>query len=151
MGHTHKQSQLTLHSFPWPPVSAQPHLGGSTHGTRQRQTEALGLGSLPAVVGEDAEHEGCWNACEAPPPVVSSEWDLDEEEVLAGRAEGRGCKEPEVDGEADVGELAGCEEQAEVEELAECGEQAEVEEEMAGCREGVGGVWERWKDSPLCH
>ena len=84
--------------------------------------------------------------------MVSSEWDLDEEEVLAGRGEGRDCKEPEVDGEADVGGPAGCGEQAEVEEeMAGCREQAEVEEEMAGCREGVGGVWERWKDSPLCH
>ena len=58
--------------------------------------------------------------------------------------------EPEVDGEADVGEPAGCGERAEVE-LAGCGELAEVEEEMAGCREGVDGVWERQKDSPLCH
>ena len=146
VGHAHKQSQLTLHSFPWPPVSARPHLWGSNRGTRQRQTEALGLGSLLAVVGEDAEHES-----EAPPPAVSSEWDLDEVEVLAGRAEGRGCKEPGVDGEADVGEPAGCVEQAEVEEPTGCGERAEVEEEMAGCREGVGGVWERWKGSPLCH
>ena len=120
------------------------------HGTRQRQKEALGPGSQSAAVGVDVEHENASEAGFVLSSAASSGWGLDEEEVLAGRGEGRGCMEPEVDGEADVGEPAGCGERAEVE-PAGCGELAEVEEEMAGCREGVDGVWERQKDSPLCH